>query len=50
MTRVLTTYFDVREKGKLSTSSLFNDEYDDILWTVDTNKDFKIAQFRICEL
>jgi hypothetical protein len=40
-----------RENGqsrfKLQADSLFDAELEDILWTVDTNKEFRVAQFRV---
>ena len=36
-------------KFSVATGKLFNDEYDDILWSVTTNKDFRIAQFWVYE-
>ena len=40
-----------REKGqsrfKLQPDSLFDAELQDILWSVDTNKEFRIVQFRV---
>lgn len=34
-------------KFQIQPDSLFNAELEDILWTVDTNKDFRIVQFRV---
>ena len=37
-------------KFQIATGDLFSDEYDDILWSVTTNKDFRIAQFWVFEV
>ena len=34
-------------KFQVQPDSLFNAELEDILWTVDTNKDYRIVQFRV---
>ena len=34
-----------RSKFAVATNKLFDDHYDDILWTVNTNDDFRNAQF-----
>ena len=36
-----------QSKFQVQPDSLFDAELEDILWTVDTNKDFRIAQFRV---
>jgi hypothetical protein len=36
-----------QSKFNIQADSLFDAELEDILWTVDTNKDFRIAQFRV---
>jgi hypothetical protein len=38
-----------QSKFNIQADSLFDAELEDILWTVDTNKDFRIAQFRVYE-
>jgi hypothetical protein len=37
-------------KFRLQPDSLFDAELEDILWTIDTNKDFRIAQFRVYQV
>src|SRR5262245_8507851 len=36
-----------QSKFTLAPSALFNASVEDLLWTVDTNSDFRIAQFRV---
>jgi hypothetical protein len=36
-----------QSKFKVQPDALFDAELEDILWTVDTNKDFRIVQFRV---
>ena len=38
-----------QSRFQIQADSLFDAELEDILWTVDTNKDFRIAQFRVYE-
>ena len=42
-----------REKGQskftLAPSAMFDASLEDLIWTVDTNRDFRIAQFRVYE-
>ena len=38
-----------QSKFNIQADSLFDASLEDILWTVDTNKDFRIAQFRVYE-
>jgi hypothetical protein len=36
-----------QSKFKIQPDELFDAEVEDLLWTVDTNKDFRIVQFRV---
>jgi hypothetical protein len=36
-----------KSKFQLQPSTLFDADFEDILWTVDTNKDYRIVQFRV---
>ncbi len=36
-----------QSKFKVQPDELFDAELEDLLWTVDTNKDFRIVQFRV---
>jgi hypothetical protein len=39
-----------KSKFTIQASSLFDATLEDVIWTVDTNSDFKIAQFRIYDV
>jgi hypothetical protein len=36
-----------QSKFTLAPSSMFDASLEDLMWTVDTNSDFRIAQFRV---
>jgi len=38
-----------RSKFKLAPSAMFDASVQDLIWTVDTNRDFRIVQFRVYE-
>lgn len=39
-----------RSKFKVQPSSLFDAELEDIIWSIETNKDYRIAQFRVYKI
>ena len=39
-----------RSRLQLAPPSMFDASFEDILWDIDTNTDFRIAQFRVYEI